>query len=100
MDKYDYVFRWLKNASKSERHIDEMESFAKKHPIIFMKFHKESGAIVKCEENDPKYIKAKEELRKIDPTGNSEVGIENGEKIGAHAHNKKSYKTYEWMQDK
>ena len=44
--------------------------------------------------------KAKNELRKIDPTGNSEVGIENGEKIGAHAHNKKSYKTYEWMQDK
>ena len=35
--------------------------------------------------------KSKNELRKIDPTGNSEVGIENGEKIGAHAHNKKSY---------
>ena len=65
MDKYDYVFRWLKNASKPERHIDEMESFAKKHPMIFMKFHKESGAIVKCEENDPKYIKAKEELTKL-----------------------------------
>ena len=30
--------------------------------------------------------KSKNELRKIDPTGNSEVGIENGEKIGAHAH--------------
>ena len=28
--------------------------------------------------------KSKNELRKIDPTGNSEVGIENGEKIGAH----------------
>ena len=49
MDKYDYIFRWLKNASKPERHIDEMEHFAKKHPIIFMKFHKESGAIVKYE---------------------------------------------------
>ena len=65
MDKYDYIFRWLKNASKPERHIDEMEHFAKKHPIIFMKFHKESGAIVKYEENDPKYIKAKEELIKL-----------------------------------
>ena len=43
--------------------------------------------------------KSNSELRKIDPTGNSDVGIENGEKIGAHAHNKKSYKTYEWMQD-
>ena len=30
-----------------------------------MKFHKESGAIVKYEENDPKYIKAKEELIKL-----------------------------------
>ena len=40
MDKYDCVFRWLKNASKAERHIDEMEYFAKKHPMIFMKFHK------------------------------------------------------------
>ena len=37
MEKYDYIFRWLKNASKAERHIDEMEDFAKKHPIIFMK---------------------------------------------------------------
>jgi len=65
MDKYDYVFRWLKNASKAERHIDEMEYFAKKHPMIFMKFHKLSGSIVKCEENDPKYIKAKEKLSKL-----------------------------------
>ena len=44
--------------------------------------------------------KSNSELRKFDPTGNSDVGIKNGEKIGAHAHNKKSYKTYEWMQDK
>ena len=44
--------------------------------------------------------KSNSELRKIDPTGNSDVGIKNGEKVGAHAHNKKSYKTYEWMQDK
>lgn len=65
MDKYDYVFRWLKNASKAERHIDEMESFAKKHPMIFMKFHKSSGAIVNYEESDSKYIKAKEELTKL-----------------------------------
>ena len=44
--------------------------------------------------------KSNSKLRKIDPTGNADVGIENGEKIGAHAHNKKSYKTYEWMQYK
>lgn len=29
MEKYDYIFRWLKNASKAERHIDEMEDFDK-----------------------------------------------------------------------
>ena len=65
MDKYDYVFRWLKSATKPERHIDEMESFAKKHPIIFMKFHKESSKIVNNDADDVKYIKAKEELTKL-----------------------------------
>lgn len=65
MNNYDYMFRWIKNATKPERHIDEMETFAKKHPIIFMKFHKESSGIVKNEENDPKYIKAKEEITKL-----------------------------------
>lgn len=65
MDKYDYIFRWLKNASKQERHIEEMEAFAKKHPIIFMKFHKESSKIVNNDVNNEKYIKAKEELIKL-----------------------------------
>lgn len=65
MEKYDYVFRWLKKASKPERHIEEMETFAKKHPITFMKFHKSSAAIVKNEETDDNYIKAKEELTKL-----------------------------------
>ena len=65
MDKYDYIFRWLKNATKPERHIDEMESFAKKHPIIFMKFHKESSKIVNNDLNDEKYIKAKAELIRL-----------------------------------
>ncbi|MBM6838800.1 hypothetical protein H9X78_13125 [Clostridium saudiense] len=65
MDKYDYVFRWLKSATKPERHIDEMEAFAKKHPIIFMKFHKESSKIVNNDADDVKYIKAKEELTKL-----------------------------------
>ncbi|WP_347707700.1 hypothetical protein [Clostridium sp. 1001271B_151109_B4] len=65
LEKYDYVFRWLKKAKKPERHIEEMEIFAKKHPIIFMKFHKESSAIVKYDETDDKYIKAKEELTEL-----------------------------------
>lgn len=43
--------------------------------------------------------KSKNELRKIDPIGNSEVGIKDGERIGSHEHNKKNYKTYEWMND-
>ena len=42
-----------------------METFAKKHPIIFMKFHKEGNAIIKYDENDSKYIKSKEELIKL-----------------------------------
>ena len=38
-----------------------MEDFAKKHPIIFMKFHKYSrDQSLKDDEDDEKYIKAKE----------------------------------------
>ena len=55
MDKYDYVFRWMKNATKAERHIDEMEAFAKKHPIIFWKFHRASKGIIENDVNDEKY---------------------------------------------
>ena len=62
MNNYENIFRWMKKATKAERHIEELELFAKKHPIIFMKFHKEGNAIIKYDECDPKYIKAKEEL--------------------------------------
>lgn len=65
MDKYDYVFRWMKNATKAERHIDEMEAFAKKHPIIFWKFHRASKGIIENDVNDEKYIKTKEDLTKL-----------------------------------
>ena len=65
MDKYDYVFRWMKNATKAERHIDEMEAFAKKHPIIFWKFHRASKGIIENDVNDGKYIKTKEDLTKL-----------------------------------
>jgi hypothetical protein len=65
MDKYDYVFRWMKNATKAERHIDEMETFAKKHPIIFWKFHRASKGIIENDVNDEKYIKTKEDLTKL-----------------------------------
>ncbi|MDV4152081.1 hypothetical protein R0131_14725 [Clostridium sp. AL.422] len=61
-NNYDYFFKWLKNATKEERHISEMESFAKKHPIIFMKFHTLSKGIVGYEENDKEYIEAKEKI--------------------------------------
>ena len=61
-NNYDYFFKWLKNATKEERHIDEMESFAKRHPIIFMKFHTLSKPIVSFEENDEKFLEAKEKI--------------------------------------
>lgn len=59
---YDYFFKWLKYATKEERHIEEMESFAKKHPLIFMKFHMISKDIVKFEEDNKEYIVAKEKI--------------------------------------
>ena len=65
LNNYENIFRWMKKATKTERHIEELEFFAKKHPIIFMKFHKEGNAIIKYDESDPKYIKAKEELIKL-----------------------------------
>lgn len=61
-NNYDYIFKWLKNATKEERHINEMESFAKKHPIIFMKFHTLSNGIVDFEENKKEYLEAKEKI--------------------------------------
>ena len=38
VNNYENIFRWMKKATKTERHIEELELFAKKHPIIFMKF--------------------------------------------------------------
>lgn len=62
MEDYNFIFNWLKNATKEQRHIDEVEAFAKKHPIIFMKFHKKSKGIVANEENSEAYMVAKSEL--------------------------------------
>ena len=59
VNNYENIFRWMKKATKTERHIEELELFAKKHPIIFMKFHKYSRDIVERNEDDEKYIKAK-----------------------------------------
>lgn len=62
---YDYVFEWLKTATKEERHCKEMESFAKKHPILFMKFHKQMKTIVNDDIDSQKYIKAKEDVTNL-----------------------------------
>lgn len=62
---YDYIFEWLKTATKEERHCKEMESFAKKHPILFMKFHKPMRNIVNNDVNSQEYIKAKEDVTNL-----------------------------------
>ena len=41
--------------------------------------------------------KSNAEMRKMDPRGNSDLGIVNGIKLGAHAHNKRNDRTYEWL---
>lgn len=43
--------------------------------------------------------KSNAERRKMHPKDNSDLGIVDGEKIGAHAHNKRSDKTYEWLNE-
>ncbi len=62
---YDYVFEWLRTATKEERHCKEIESFAKKHPILFMKFHKPMRVIVGSELDSQEYIKAKEDVTNL-----------------------------------
>lgn len=62
---YDYVFEWLRTATKEERHCKEMEDFAKKHPILFMKFHTQMKTIVNDNVNSQKYIDAKEYVTKL-----------------------------------
>lgn len=62
---YEFMFEWLRNASKEERHCQEIEDFAKRHPIEFMKFHQKSKSIVNDDINSEKYLKAKEELNKL-----------------------------------
>lgn len=65
MDKYDYIFKYLRNSTKDEHHIDEMEAFARRHPILFMKFHKYSKPIVSANELSSEYKDAKSELEKM-----------------------------------
>lgn len=56
------MIEWLRTATKEERHCKEMEDFAKRHPIIFMKYHKHAAQLVKAEMNSDDYLKAKEML--------------------------------------
>ena len=62
---YDYMFEWLKTATKEQRHCDEMEDFSRKHPVIFMKFHMISKHIVHDDINSEEYKKAKEEITEL-----------------------------------
>lgn len=64
-DKYDFMFKYLHNATKEERHIEEMESFAKKHPLLFTKCHFLFRLIVNANENSKEFIDAREKLEKI-----------------------------------
>lgn len=62
---YEDIFQWLRTATKEQRHCKEMEDFAKKHPILFMKFHKPMRTIVNSELDSEEYIKAKEDVSKL-----------------------------------
>lgn len=65
MKMYDYMFDWLRTATKEERHCEEMEAFAKKHPVLFMKFHTKSKNIIHDEIDSEKYLKAKQEITEL-----------------------------------
>ncbi|HCW53816.1 MAG TPA: hypothetical protein DG753_08790, partial [Clostridium sp.] len=64
-NKYDFMFKYLHNATKEERHIDEMEAFAKKHPLLFAKCHFFFRPIVIAVDNSKDFLEAKDNLDKI-----------------------------------
>ncbi|SFU35635.1 hypothetical protein SAMN04487886_101135 [Clostridium sp. DSM 8431] len=65
INKYDFMFKYLHNATKEERHIDEMNNFAKQHPILFTKCHFLFRPIVNFDENSNEYKEAREKLEEI-----------------------------------
>ena len=64
-DDVNIILQWIKNATKEERHNEVIEEFAKKHPIIFSKFHMLTRKIVSEDVDSKEYIKAKEKLTKL-----------------------------------
>lgn len=62
---YDFMFDWLRTATKEQRHCQEMESFAKKHPFIFIKFHRYCHSIVHSQVDSKDYLKSKEKLTNL-----------------------------------
>lgn len=62
MENLDSVFKWIKTATKQQRHSDAIEAFAKDNYTIFMQFHQKTEGIVNNPEGSEEYNKAKEEL--------------------------------------
>ena len=45
-ERINKLLEWMKTATKSERHIPEIEEFAKNNPKIFGEFHRLAGGII------------------------------------------------------
>lgn len=61
-EKYDYMLKWVKNSTRDEHHIPEIEDFAKSNHEIFMKFHSLSKPIIQFDENSPEYLECKKKM--------------------------------------
>lgn len=62
---YDYMFEWIRKATKEERHCKAMEDYAKKDPVVFMKFHNMTRDIIEKDVDSPEYLKAKEQITEL-----------------------------------
>ena len=49
-ERINKLLEWMKTATKSERHIPEIEEFAKNNPKVFGEFHRLAGGIISGED--------------------------------------------------
>ena len=68
-ERINKLLEWMKTATKSERHIPEIEEFAKNNPKVFGEFHRLAGGIISGED-----LSTKEKL--VELINNNEEDIE------------------------
>ena len=69
-ERINKLFEWMKVATKPERHIPEIEDFAKNNPKVFGDFHRLSGMIINGDDAE-----AKEKIRELVNNNEEEFNV-------------------------